>query len=211
MNSPTITVENIHEKNSQLLLQEVAPSLSSMSDEDGQTLLAGIFGSGIKSDCHGLLSHIRSQMRVSSLGRQDVELLENGQSLFAPNQHALVQRIVMASIRLSGNLLPEDATDVFLSCLIEWQQREPLVSFLSSRLPSVHARAIKILGNAVRIGAADFLGILMPSRIDFSPLKGVRGGRLLVWLPTSTVAPGSRPESAFKNLIFVNFSNHHYI
>lgn len=117
MNPLPITVGNIHEKNSQLLLQEVASSLSSMSDEDRQTLLAGIFGSGIKCDCHGLLSHIRSQMRVSSLGRQDVELLENRQSLFAPNQYALVQILAMALMRLSGNLLLEDATDVFLRCV----------------------------------------------------------------------------------------------
>ena len=151
-----------------------------MSNEEGQTLLAGLFGSSIKADGHELLSQIRSQMRVSSLGRHDVELVEKSQSLFAPsNQYSLLEILRLALYRLSNNLLLEDVTDEFLK-LIEQEQDELLVSFLQSRMPSVHACGTKILEHALRIGDADFLELLITSGIDISPLRGVCGGRHLV-------------------------------
>ena len=151
-----------------------------MSNEAGQTLLAGLFGSSIKADGHELLSQIRSQMRVSSLGRHDGELVEKSQSLFAPsNQYSLLEILRLALYRLSNNLLSEDATDEFLK-LIEPEQGELLVSFLQSRMPSVHACGTKILESALRIGDADFLELLITSGIDISPLRGVCGGRHLV-------------------------------
>ena len=40
-------------------------------NEEGQTLLAGLFGPRMKADGDGFLSQIRSQMLVSSLERYD--------------------------------------------------------------------------------------------------------------------------------------------
>ncbi len=152
-----------------------------MSNEEGQTLLAGLFGSSIKADGHELLSQIVSQMLVSSLERHDGELVEKFQSLFATsNQHSLLQILHVALYRLSNNLLSEGATDELLAWLIEQEQNELLVSFLQSRMPSVHACATKILESALRIGDADFLEHLITAGIDLSPLKGARGGRNLV-------------------------------
>ncbi len=72
MNLPPITVENVYEKIIQVQLQEeITSSLSSMSYKDGETLLDGVFDSCIKSDGHGLLSHIRSRMQVLQLARYD--------------------------------------------------------------------------------------------------------------------------------------------
>lgn len=148
-----------------------------MSNEKGQTLLAGLFGSSINADRHELLSQIRSQMLVSSLEGYDGELVEKFQSLFAPsNQHLLLQILHLALYRLSNNLLSEDATDKLLEWLIEQEQEELLVSFLQSKMLSVNACATKILESALRIGDADFLEHLITPGNDLSPLKGARGG-----------------------------------
>ena len=142
--------------NSQALLQEVASSLSSMSDKEGQTLLAGLFGSSIERDCRGLLSLIRYQMRVSSFGRLDEEVVENCQSLLTPRlEYELPKHLQLAIYRLCNNLLLGDATFEGFECLENWERSELIVAFLlGSRLPIVYACAVKILQRAVRIGDA---------------------------------------------------------
>lgn len=152
-----------------------------MSNEEGQTLLAGLFGSIIKADGHELLSQIRSQMLVSPLERHGGELVEKFQSLFATStQYSLLQILHVALYSFSNNLLSEGVRDELLEWLIEQEQNELLVSFLQSRMTSVHACATKILESALRIGDADFLEHLITAGIDLSPLKGARGGRNLV-------------------------------
>ena len=153
-----------------------------MSNEEEQTLLAGLFGQMIEAEGHEFLSQIQSQMRVSSLERHDGELAKKFQSLLAPsNQSSLLQILQFALYRLSNNLLSENATDEFLQWLIKQQQNELLVSLLKSQMPTVHACATKILESALRIGDADFLQLLISSRIDISPLKGVYGGEHLIF------------------------------
>ncbi|MCJ1342795.1 hypothetical protein MMC31_000984 [Peltigera leucophlebia] len=177
VNLPSSISKNTHEP----LLQRVASPFLSISNKDGHTLLARMFGTTMEADSHSFLSQVRSQMQVSLLERQDGELADKLQSLFAPlDQSSVLQILHFALYRLSNNLLSEDATDKFLEWLIEQEQNELLVSFLKTQMPSVHACATKILESALRIEDADFLAFLVTSGIDISPLKGVYGGRHLV-------------------------------
>lgn len=148
-----------------------------MSNEEGQTLLARLFGPMMKGDGHSFRSQFRSQMQVSFLERHDGELAEKLQSLFAPlDQISPMQILQFALYGLSNNFLSEDATDEFLKWIIEQKQDELLVKFLKTPMPSVHACAAKIPESILRIGDADFLANLIASGIDISPLKGGRGG-----------------------------------
>ncbi len=145
-------------------------------------LLARIFGITMNTDDHGSLSQIQSQMLVSSLERYDGELMEKSQLLCGPSTQSSVLRILeFALYRLSNNLLSETAIDELSRWLIRQQQNGLLASFLKTEMPTVHACATKILESVLRIGDANFLELLIDSGIDISPLKGVYGGRHLLY------------------------------
>lgn len=130
-------------------------SLSSMSDKEGQTLLAGLFGSSIGRDCRGLLSLIRSQIRVSSFGRLDGEVVENCQS---PLRSCIRIWIIRTSsigliLLMQQSFTGMDATLDGLECLKYLERIKFIAELITrSRLPIIHICALKILLHAVRIG-----------------------------------------------------------
>lgn len=182
VNLPSLTTRNSYEGNALALFEGIASPSYPTSNEEWQMLLARIFGITINTDDHGSLSQIQPQMLVSSLERYDGELMEKSQLLCGPSTQSSVLRILeFALYRLSDNLLSETATDEFSRWLIRQQQNGLLASFLKTEMPTVHACATKILESVLRIGDANFLELLIDSGIDISPLKGVYGGRHLLY------------------------------
>lgn len=111
----SFTISAFREDDVIALLHKIASSFRSTSNEDGKMLLAELFGPTRNANGNGSLSHLRSNILVSSLERYDGEILEKSQLLCGSlRQSSMLRMLEFALYRLSKNLLSKDPTDVFL-------------------------------------------------------------------------------------------------